>query len=474
MICTSCCGLKRGNELPCPPSCTYFPFGLQAYDLFLKVNVSFTPKALEYTVKRAGRSRFRKVLERMDIGERDPESSIEISVPAAMLYFLSFYRDAGGKTVADRWEEEGWAGLNNDERFMAKYRRFSFPTIVEVRKVLSGHTMECADALDPEGVPFVMFDRSIAWGTDRFSRYFIWVTRYPHFCRPEGGGLSVPYTVHDDFVKAIKKRAGKGDARRVYLAERFGELSTLLRTMITGYTEKMIKSMDLINGIAEYAVTGSREAIREILREKPDFDPDERDPKPGDPAGAEYYVWLRRGESKEIEKEMISYFSHEDEDQGIGAIGTLKLTLDRLVIDVFGGPKYEFAKEMVEKYFGREVTFHGETVKDLSQEMTARLLERSEWASARPEEEREHIPRDVEQQLLEKFYLDHYTKFLGEPVPALKGRTPREAAVDPKMRPLLVELMKSHLRQFSEMCRKKGFEMSIDWVLEELGLRELL
>jgi len=81
---------------------------------------------------------------------------------------------------------------------------------------------------------------------------------------------------------------------------------------------------------------------------------------------------------------------------------------------------------------------------------------------------------EVEQQVMEQFYRDHYTKFLDDSIPALNGMNPREAAKNPVMRPQLIELMKSHVHTLSTMCRQKGLKLEIDWVLEELGLHELL
>jgi hypothetical protein len=478
LICARCCGAKRGSELPCPPSCPNFPFGREAYDLFLNVNLSWTEKTLRYVVDHVGRDTFEKALHHVDIGEENLEDAIQATMPLAVLYLLGYHHVDKGRTVADLWEEEGWAGLNNDERFMMKYRRRSFPTIVEARKVLSGNAIECADLLDAGGAPFVIFDRSLAWGTDRFSRYFIWVTHYPHFSRLEGSGLVVPENVYEGFLRLVRGRARGMNTRRAFLAKRYGDLCAVLRRLIAKRSDTMLKGMDLTHGRAEYAITGSREAVREILREKQDFDPDDRDPEPGDPDGTEYYAWLRRGESKKIEEEMGSFFRHDEKSPVVGSLGTLKLTPDRLIIEIFGERKYEFAKEMAEKYFGKEVRLDQESVEDLSEKLLEGLRERRENPSAHPPTpppgEGERIPREVERGIIEEFYRDHYTKFLDDPVPALKGRTPRESAADPAMRPLLVELMKSHVKQVSAMCREKGIEMSIDWVLEELGLRELL
>ena len=41
VICPACCGANRGGHLDCPPDCTSYPFGTEAYDLWLRVDGSW-------------------------------------------------------------------------------------------------------------------------------------------------------------------------------------------------------------------------------------------------------------------------------------------------------------------------------------------------------------------------------------------------------------------------------------------------
>jgi hypothetical protein len=41
--------------------------------------------------------------------------------------------------------------LNNDEQVMLRYRRHSFPTVVEIQRTLSDQALESADPPDPAG-----------------------------------------------------------------------------------------------------------------------------------------------------------------------------------------------------------------------------------------------------------------------------------------------------------------------------------
>jgi hypothetical protein len=90
------------------------------------------------------------------------------------------------------------------------------------------------------------------------------------------------------------------------------------------------------------------------------------------------------------------------------------------------------------------------------------------------EPDAEAIAPDVRRQALAEQHLQHYRAFLDESAPALGGLTPRAAAADPEKRPLLVELMKEHLNGIEQRNRDDGLDLQLDWLLEELNLRELL
>ena len=68
---------------------------------------------------------------------------------------------------------------------------------------------------------------------------------------------------------------------------------------------------------------------------------------------------------------------------------------------------------------------------------------------------------------------DRYRKFVDEPVPMLGNVTPREASLRPELRPRLMELMKIHIHGIEETNHKEGTQISLDSLLDELGVSEL-
>ena len=80
------------------------------------------------------------------------------------------------------------------------------------------------------------------------------------------------------------------------------------------------------------------------------------------------------------------------------------------------------------------------------------------------------IPPDVAAEVTAQFYDEHYRKWLDMPLPALRGRTPREAASMPTARAKLVSLLKA-MENTSERERREGrAAYDFAWMWGDLGL----
>jgi hypothetical protein len=69
--------------------------------------------------------------------------------------------------------------------------------------------------------------------------------------------------------------------------------------------------------------------------------------------------------------------------------------------------------------------------------------------------------------------IDFLRRLLDESLPALTGKTPRQAAGDLLLRPVLVRIMKNHVRQLDEDNLRSGRTDNIHDILRELGLHEI-
>ena len=61
----------------------------------------------------------------------------------------------------------------------------------------------------------------------------------------------------------------------------------------------------------------------------------------------------------------------------------------------------------------------------------------------------------MEAEVVGQYYEEHYRKWLDEPLPALDGRTPREAAALKSARPKLISLLKA-MENMAERQRREG------------------
>ncbi|MFH1755537.1 MAG: hypothetical protein ABIA59_07515 [Candidatus Latescibacterota bacterium] len=475
-ICPACCGLGRGSTIECPPECHYFPFGTEAYDLWLKVDDNWQPKALRYVIGKVGLEAFKSSAGDFAPGWLDREEALANGSAIALNFYLSV-NEEGEPPLVETWEREGWPGLSNDERVMSRYRSQSLPAVLEVQRILNDTAVECIDRLDESRGKFIVFDRSTAGTVSRFANIVVWVTHYPHFTRLAGDGVFLANELVEPFLSLIRDRTRQefgestGEAVKRYLAGDFGEVYDLVESLTEERRKQLLASVDADRCVADYELRAPRKDIEAVLGEKPDFEMDEDyESEMGDPPGAAHYDWLRRGEAKRIEDQIPGLIRSQGEDDAtVGGLGYIRVSDAGCRLTVMGRRKYEFAKELIVAYFEDKLELVNETITPIG-----RLMDESRRrpGSSRPEPS-PAIPKDVEEQLMKKFYAQKYLQFLDEPVPMIDNLTPREAARIPSMRPKLIELIKLHLNHMDSMCAKKDFDIDIDWILDELGLDEL-
>ncbi len=480
-ICTRCCGSKRGADFGCPVDCKFYPFGIAGYDLWLNLNDALAAKMVKRVISEVDEFHFQSVLGSFSAAEASYRESQGEAAYLAVLHCLLVERDDEGKTVADRWKADGWAGLRPDEALMMKYRTGSFVTVTEIQKVVDHQRMECIDVFDTEKRPFILVDRTFARRATRFSRILGWLTHYPHFSKMGQFCHEVPQLVYQEFLDLIREHAeGEGYAHdeggcKAYMTERLADLLEFLAVMPREKMMAIFRNMDSYHCVSTYDITGRREEIRCILEAKPDFEWDDREPDEGDPPEVEYYGWRRLGESQEIEKSMAPQFRHHPGSEWVGGVGNIKLYEEKLVFEAFTRQLYDLGKGMIQRYFGKHVRLMDEEISEIAGKI-ADMCEDED-----PTEEREPrglapdaIPSEVRAEIVKKFYEEHYTRFLDDPIPALDGLTPREASGRPDARSMLVELMKEHIHGIERRNREEGTDISIDFVLKKLGLDELL
>jgi hypothetical protein len=377
IICSACCGSKRGTEINCASDCGYSPFSIKGYDLWLKTDSNLARKILRYIADIYGRRYFEETMEHMSFKGSTPEHVEAAAVGAAAYYILFVERGKDKQTLAERWKNTNWEGLTNDEKAMMNCRLNCRATIIEIQKILDTQRMECIDLLNPEKSAFILIDRSTARTVTRFTRLFTWLTHYPYFSRPENNGVIITDFIFQEFMDIIQEEFEKKSKKQPdlaikdYVSENFGALCELTFNLANDKTTAVLKRADVYQCKAFYLIEGTSayDEIKAILDTYPDFNTRERNPEEKHIEGAHYYSWLRKGDSKALEKQMNSAFRHDDETHGVGTLGNVTLCPDKLIIETFSKQKYAFAKKMVKKYFKRKVTLQNEAIVDLAKQL---------------------------------------------------------------------------------------------------------
>jgi hypothetical protein len=442
------------------------------------VDQSWFAKSFNYAATHWGAETIKRLIERfLPPGGAQSQDDLEATYFPTLYDALLVRRDAEGKTLADRWEAESWAGLNNDEKVMMSCRRHSVATVIEVQRALDKYTFECRDLIEPNSPPFPVATE-LELALPRFTKMLVWLARFPHFSRIGAAGFEVPDLVWTSWWEAIQQQIRTAQTERPdltprqYLAEHMAECSAFIGTLIQAARKRMFESLDAHQCVAEFGLASSLDEVRAVIESKPEFSPEQPEPTPGMEPALYLYRWLRKGESADAD---VPAVVQSAEPEGpVSSLGSLRLYKDRLVLETISKAKYAFTRGYLDKHLGTRLQFRRESVIDLAKQ----LLEREKvWPDAHEETpsdpEPDSVPPEVKRHAIEQAHKQHYDKLLDDPVPALGGQTPRAAAQDPAQRQKLVDWLKGHVHQVDAINRREGLNLNIDWVLDALGVPEL-
>ncbi len=142
-------------------------------------------------------------------------------------------------------------------------------------------------------------------------------------------------------------------------------------------------------------------------------------------------------------------------------VGTFVLQRQRLVFEATSRPRAERGRAMIEAIAAGAVAYRATGYEDIGQ-----ALKRQPSPAAKPSD----VPPEVAAEVIGQYYEQHYRNWLDEPLPALDGRTPREAAALKSARPKLISLLKA-MENMSERERREGRPAyDFGWMWEDLGL----
>lgn len=496
------CGRQRGRRLACPASCPFYPFAPAGYELWLKVEAEWFRKALDRVVRVWGRDRLRAQMKWEEL-PLDAESAVVEAALNRALHRLLFHETGPeGRSVAETWEAAGWTGLNNDEQVMTRHRRATRLALLEVQRVRSERELECVDLLEPARPPFLVLDRQLAPRVVRFTRLLTGLTDYPHFAAPVPPTLEVPPVLWSAWWAWLRQRAGvdAGPAApappdlRAFLDTHLREAVERLNELHRDHRAEVFDQMGLFQYLARHRLEEPAEALAAALREHPAFRPADLPPLPqlGPPLAA--FEWR----DATAPSPAPTLADQPDPARDPQVLGVFRLYPGFLVVETNTRARHARAREFVEREFAGRVHFLDEAQIDLSHllqtwRQRAALVAAAENAifgtAADPEGPEAEArtgavaapaptapPAAEPEPTAEQLRAEHearYRQLLDRALPELDGLTPRQAVADPVRRPRVVELFKTHLYNLERRNRREPVPLSLDWVVEELGLVEL-
>ena len=465
------CGAGRNTQLACPPACPLNPFSPENYTQALAIEEGLMHKELRRMVAELGPA-YPVPTER---NAQDPDFFVR-SVQARF-----FNRDVTGKTFAERWQAAGYAGLTNDERVLFAGQAQMRLVLLELHRI-EAEQCEGQDLLAPESAPLVIRDRSLAGMAVRFLTLLTWTYPLPQYGRLHGMATVVPDCqglAPEEVVRAVVRHLGgpvEMPALRLWLQTNFALMHRALGALEEGLRQRTFSQMAVSFHTAVYRLRTSAAALARRFAALPALLPEAVNADDRKEGYTQGWVWL--GEKTDPQTELLP---------GTPTLGNVVLGPEHLCLKGGMGQRFAQLRAAFEGAFGPDVELVGERTDDVARQLAQKRPPQFDPALVPPElvacapqykmnisvvklpEQGSRDPRELQLQLMRTTV----STYADQPVPALDGRTPREAARDPGLRPKLVTVMKRLVHHHDESCRRLGVQVDINGLLRDLGLTEL-
>ncbi len=470
-ISRSDCGENRHSGYACPAACPSNPFALENYTALLSSEDALDRRTLTWMFEEA---RDRAGLERGLQSALRAESGH--SAHAFTTWNLFFRRDERGLTCAQRWAQAKFPGLNNDERIFIQAKMQVRVVLLEVHRVLDEQRVEGIDLLAPKAPPMIFVDRSLAARTPRFATLLAWAYPLPHFWRMSGTAISMSdvdtFETVDVVAETVRHLGGPTDvaALRLWLAEHFVRVDQALTATAKERHRLMLASVDAQFGRALYALQAPFAECRAVLDAEPEIDHDEPTDKERGEGFAEARDW---------------FDDQSPARAGRKLLGRILLGQAFWRIEAIGAARLAALRKRFEKRLGKRMRFDQERLDDVGARW-AMEIPKSDPALVPPtlllrpmqvefSTSRVPVPTPLgsKAEIEAHFMREHLRDYADQPVPALDGKTPRQAAGEPSLRKKLLHLLKPLVRRIDEANLRTGRTDDINTLLRELGLDEI-
>jgi tetratricopeptide (TPR) repeat protein len=222
-------------------------------------------------------------------------------------------------------------------------------------------------------------------------------------------------------------------------------------------------------GRLRYDVRDPRRLLR-VLAVAPDF---EETTDPSGPPTARGFAWVRTGPAERYVKQttlpsegimLNSQRLDADGTAGIPGLATLSLVGDDLKVEAMSAERLAWVKARLAELAGDAIRLRADVIEDPMEKLRA-------VPEGRPgRETASEIPPEVRTRLVGQMLHRHFTAWLDQTIPALDGRTPRQAARDMLLRPRLIQILRE-VENAQDRERQQGKPWyDAAWMWETLGI----
>lgn len=181
------------------------------------------------------------------------------------------------------------------------------------------------------------------------------------------------------------------------------------------------------------------------------------------------WAWLRRGKSRELGEEMDgdagivfqSKVIHESGKLEWTVLGNVTMAGDRLTIECFSKGRLDAGKGRLMQVLKDCVRHKSDSFEDITESL--------ERAGQGKRDKKPETLSEEKKVYMRSYLENYYRKWLDDKIPALGGRTPKEAVQDEKGRQNVLEMLRD-IENEQEKKRQKGEPcFNVDFMKKELG-----
>ena len=370
----------------------------------------------------------------------------ESEINGFLQWYVHDFRDAATRrTLMEHHVETHGAQLTVREREILEALRDSWPGVFEVETVEEGRGIHLRDLAsgDTLFVSDITASRELVPGDCILSR----IEALDGKSMFVSDGFSVPPAVKDDFLKLVDKEARAAGQTRVEYVRRSGNL---LYRKIRNLSDKWLKNLQVVNregdavefchadysALDEPALLAKLRTLAELHEE------------PGKP-GETHFAWLDAAPQSPRP-----------------VYGHVQVGGSHLRLEAQSRTRLQLGRGLLETHAAHLLKHQGDACQSLD-EFKQRMA-----ANREPPERARPIPAQAECEIVLQMKADHYAKWPDDPLPALGGKTARQAVKTESGRKAVLALIRD--MEHGEAREAKAGQPAFDFtpLRKTLGLEE--